>query len=234
MIRIIKKADRHFADRGWLKTFWLFSFSDYYAPDNINHGALRVFNDDIVQPGTGFGMHPHEEMEIVTLVLKGEMTHQDSMGNKTVIRQGDVQRMTAGTGLRHSEWNHGNRPVHFFQIWILPDHAGLDPSYDQKFFTPDKYDGQLHILACEEGNEETVSLHTDATISRARLAENDEIEIVTRADRSQFLYLIEGEITCNDIVVCERDQARITREEHLHIVARQGSDLVLVDVRNTS
>ena len=121
MFRIIKAADRHFNDFGWLQTYWLFSFSDYYDPKNANHGALRVFNDDVVQPNTGFATHPHEEMEIVSIILSGEMTHADTMGNSTIIRAGDIQRMTAGTGLRHSEWNHGPDPVHFFQIWIKPD-----------------------------------------------------------------------------------------------------------------
>ena len=123
MIEIVKAGARHLSDFGWLKTYWLFSFSDYYDPRNIQFGALRVFNDDVVQPGTGFPTHPHEEMEIVTIVLDGEMTHQDSMGNKTVIRTGDVQRMSAGTGLTHSEYNLADRPVHFYQIWIFPDEA---------------------------------------------------------------------------------------------------------------
>src|SRR5210317_1860784 len=134
MIEIIKADERHFSDFGWLKTYWLFSFSNYFDPHNIQFGALRVFNDDVVEPGTGFPTHPHEEMEIVTVVLDGEITHEDSMGNKSVIRKGDVQRMSAGTGLTHSEFNLADKPVHFYQIWILPDQRGLSPSYDQKRF----------------------------------------------------------------------------------------------------
>lgn len=114
MIEIVKADNRHFSDYGWLKTYWLFSFSNYYDPHNIQFGALRVFNDDIVEPGTGFPTHPHEEMEIITIVLRGEMTHKDSMGNETVIKAGDVQRMSAGTGLTHSEYNLAEIPVHFF------------------------------------------------------------------------------------------------------------------------
>ncbi len=118
MIDIIKADQRHFSDFGWLQTYWLFSFSSYFDPQNIRFGSLRVFNDDVVNPGTGFPTHPHEEMEIITIVLEGEMTHQDSMGNKTVIKAGDVQRMSAGTGLTHSEYNLAEKPVHFYQIWI--------------------------------------------------------------------------------------------------------------------
>ena len=116
MIQIIPSEKRHFSDMGWLKTYWLFSFGDYFDKENTHHGSLRVFNDDIVLPQTGFGTHPHEEMEIVSIVLDGEMEHHDTMGNKTIIRTNDVQRMTAGTGLQHSEWNRGEKPVKFFQI----------------------------------------------------------------------------------------------------------------------
>ena len=121
MIQVITATERHFSDFGWLKTYWLFSFADYYDPGNIQFGALRVFNDDVVEPGAGFPTHPHEEMEIITLVQSGEITHEDSMGNRAVMRAGEVQRMSAGTGLTHSEFNLGREPVHFFQVWILPD-----------------------------------------------------------------------------------------------------------------
>ncbi|OQW95695.1 MAG: hypothetical protein BWK77_07025 [Verrucomicrobia bacterium A1] len=118
MTQVIRAAQRHFSDFGWLKTFWLFSFSDYYDPENVQFGTLRVFNDDVVAPGTGFPAHPHQEMEIITVVLEGEMTHEDSMGNQAVIRAGDVQRMSAGTGLTHSEFNLADKPVHFYQVWV--------------------------------------------------------------------------------------------------------------------
>ena len=142
MLEIIKSGQRHFSDFGWLKTFWLFSFASYFDPKNLQFGPLRVFNDDVVEPGTGFPTHPHNEMEIITVVLEGEMTHEDSMGNKAVIKVGDVQRMSAGTGLTHSEFNLAETPVHFYQIWILPDTPGLKPSYDQRNFQP--RDWQTH------------------------------------------------------------------------------------------
>mgnify|MGYP001812022466 FL=1 len=125
---IIPANQRHFTNMGWLQTYWLFSFSNYYDPANMGHGKLRVFNDDVVRPKTGFPTHPHEEMEIITIVLKGEISHKDSMGNGGVIRAGEVQRMSAGTGLTHSEYNEADLDLHFFQIWILPDESGLPPS----------------------------------------------------------------------------------------------------------
>src|SRR5210317_1297551 len=162
MIEIIKADERHFSDFGWLKTYWLFSFSNYFDPHNIQFGALRVFNDDVVEPGTGFPTHPHEEMEIITIVLDGEMTHEDSMGNKAVIRAGDVQRMSAGTGLTHSEFNLAEQPVHFYQVWLLPDKKNLEPSYDQKSFTFNEWQNTLLPIASGQGVENTVSFHTNA------------------------------------------------------------------------
>ncbi len=169
MINIIRADDRHFSDFGWLKTYWLFSFSNYYDPNNIQFGAIRVFNDDVVEPGTGFPTHPHQEMEIITIVLKGEMTHQDSMGNKTVITAGDVQRMSAGTGLTHSEFNLATEPVHFYQIWIYPDQKGLQPSYDQKRFSPNDWNNRLLPVASGLNVPGTVTFHTNATIYRCHL-----------------------------------------------------------------
>jgi len=128
MIKIIPSSERHLADLGLIKSYWLFSFSDYYDPDNVSFGTLRIFNDDMVLPQNGFATHPYEEMEIISLVLEGEIQHQDTIGNSCLIRQHEIQRMTAGTGLHHSEWNYGKNPVHFLQIWIPPDTRGLAPS----------------------------------------------------------------------------------------------------------
>src|SRR5512139_2308538 len=169
MIQIIPADKRHFSDFGWLKTYWLFSFSNYYDPSNIQFGALRVFNDDVVAPGAGFPTHPHEEMEIVTIPLQGEMTHEDSMGNKGVIKANDVQRMSAGTGLTHSEFNLADKPVHFYQIWIFPDSKGLNPTYDQRSFSPVTFRNRLVPVASGQGIPETVTFHTDATIYRSEL-----------------------------------------------------------------
>jgi redox-sensitive bicupin YhaK (pirin superfamily) len=230
MIEVIKGDRRHFSDFGWLKTYWLFSFSSYFDPQNIQFGALRVFNDDIVEPGTGFPTHPHEEMEIVTIVLQGAMTHQDSMGNKAVIKAGDVQRMSAGTGLTHSEFNLSDEPVHFYQIWIYPDHAGLNPSYDQRSYHSENWKNRLFPVASGQGVPGSVSFHTDATIYRCALEAEKKVVHNETAGRRIFLYLTDGRVSINGASLKATDQARIDIEESVVIQAQQPSELILIDV----
>ena len=230
MIKIIEADKRHFSDFGWLKTYWLFSFSSYYDPDNIQFGALRVFNDDVVEPGTGFPTHPHEEMEIITVVLDGEMTHEDSMGNKSVIQKGDVQRMSAGTGLTHSEFNLAKEPVHFYQIWILPDQKGLSPSYDQKRFDAVSWKDALFPVASGQGLPDTVTFHTNATIYLADLDSGQKIPFETGESRRIFVYITAGELKINGQDVRNKDQARIDLETNIQIKAVKDSSLILIDV----
>lgn len=227
---IIRADDRHFTDFGWLKTYWLFSFASYYDPHNIQFGALRVFNDDVVAAGTGFPTHPHEEMEIVTIVLNGEMTHKDSMGNTTVIKAGDVQRMSAGTGLTHSEYNLAERPVHFYQIWILPDVAELEPSYDQRSFTPDQWQNRLLPVASGRNLDHVVTFHTDATIYRGQLDAGNSLSYENTGGRRVFIYLTEGELAVDGQVLQKADQARIDSEQRLALVANAPAEFVLIDV----
>lgn len=229
-IEIIKADKRHFSDFGWLQTYWLFSFSNYYDPQNIRFGALRVFNDDIVAPGTGFPTHPHDEMEIVTIVLDGEMTHEDSMGNKTVIRAGDVQRMSAGTGLTHSEFNLASKPVHFYQIWILPDKAGLRPTYDQKSFASDEWENHLLPVASGQNLPSTVTFHTDATIYRCKLDKNKEVVLDNTTERRIFIYLKNGRLAANGNWVTAEDQVRMTISSPLVLKADEQSDFILIDL----
>ena len=230
MIEIVKADQRHFSDFGWLQTYWLFSFSNYFDPHNIQFGALRVFNDDVVEPGTGFPTHPHEEMEIITIVLDGEMTHQDSMGNKTVIKAGDVQRMSAGTGLTHSEFNLANKAVHFYQIWIYPDTKGLSPSYDQKSFGRQDWTNCLLAVASGQGLQETVSFHTDATIYRSALNAGKNVTLAQTFGRRIFIYLTDGQVQVNGYVMMTKDQARVDIEEQLTVNAKQDSEFILIDV----
>jgi len=230
MIKIVEADKRHFSDFGWLKTYWLFSFSSYYDPDNIQFGALRVFNDDVVEPGTGFPTHPHEEMEIITVVLDGEMTHEDSMGNKSVIRKGDVQRMSAGTGLTHSEFNLAKESVHFYQIWILPDERGLTPSYDQKRFDAAPWKNALYPVASGQGLPDTVTFHTNATIYLADLGSGRQISFDTDESRRIFVYVTAGELKINGQDVRNKDQARIDLENNIQIEAARDSSMILVDV----
>lgn len=230
MIEIIKADQRHFSDFGWLKTCWLFSFSGYFDPRNIQFGALRVFNDDIVAPGTGFPTHPHEEMEIVTIVLDGEMTHEDSMGNKAVIRAGDVQRMSAGTGLTHSEFNLARKPVHFYQIWIFPDKTGLRPTYDQKTFASSDWRNRLLPVASGQNIPGTVTFHTDATIYRCDLEEGRKVTLQDTLGRRIFVYLTNGRLVANDRDMAFGDQARIDIDEPLVLKAPESAELILIDV----
>ena len=230
MIKIIRADQRHFTDFGWLKTYWLFSFSSYYDPDNIQFGALRVFNDDVVEPDSGFPTHPHEEMEIITVVLEGEMTHEDSMGNKSVIQKGDVQRMSAGTGLTHSEFNLADKPVHFYQIWILPDERGLTPTYDQKRFDATLWENAVLPVASGQGIPGTVTFHTDATIYLGNLDAQKSIDFEAAESRRIFIYVTSGALSVNTQDLVEKDQARIDSENMIHIRALKPSSLILIDV----
>lgn len=232
MIKIIPSNKRHFNDFGWLQSYWLFSFGDYYDADNVQHGALRVFNDDVVQAQSGFGRHPHQEMEIVSIVLDGEMSHKDSMGNKTVIRAGDVQRMTAGTGLTHSEMNESDKPVHFFQIWIHPDKPGLEPSYDQKNISAECWQHQLALLASDRKEEGVVVLNTDASIYRAELINNDTINYQADKNRKLFVYVIDGTLALNGSEMTKGDQARISDQQSLNISG--AADFLLIDVPSSA
>lgn len=237
-MRIIRADERHLTDFGWLRTYWLFSFASYYDPANLQFGALRVFNDDVVQPGMGFPTHPHREMEIITILLEGEMTHKDSMGNTQVIRAGEVQRMSAGTGLTHSEFNLGDRPVHFYQIWLHPDERDLTPSYDQRAFDPEEWRNRLCPVASGQGIPEVVDFHTEATIYRATLDEGQTVEHTTGADRRVFCYLTEGEADLTATIAGEersvglerKDQARLDPEGPMTITAKGFSEVVLIDV----
>ena len=229
-VRIIRASERHFSDHEWLQTYWLFSFSDYYDPRNIQFGDLRVFNDDVVQPGKGFPTHPHEEMEIITIVLDGEMTHRDSMGNKAVIRSGDVQRMSAGTGLTHSEFNLARKPVHFYQIWFFPNEKRLKPSYAQKNFSSDQWQNKLFPVASGQGIENTVSFHTAATIYRSKLDKGVSVTHTVSKCRRIFVYVTSGELLIDgEHNISKGDQARLEVDEKVSIEALAEAEFVLID-----
>lgn len=229
---IIPANQRHFTDMGWLQTYWLFSFSNYYDPANMGHGKLRVFNDDVVRPGTGFPTHPHEEMEIITIVLKGAISHKDSMGNSGVIRAGEVQRMSAGTGLTHSEYNEADKDLHFYQVWILPDKADLSPSYEQKEFSEDDFKNVLFPMASGQNHAEAVYFNTDAVIYRSRLDALRRLEHRSSPDRNLFIYLTSGRLQVNGKVLMAKDQARVEGIDRLELKADQDADFILIDVPN--
>ncbi len=229
-IDIIRADGRHFSNFGWLKTYWLFSFANYYDPHNIQFGGLRVFNDDVVAPGTGFPTHPHEEMEIITIVLDGEMTHQDSMGNKALIKAGDVQRMSAGTGLTHSEYNLADRPVHFYQVWIHPDVPGLAPSYDQRSFSADAWHNCLLPIASGQGLDGVVTFNSDATIYRGQMDAGSKLNFDNTAGRRVFIYLTQGEMRVDGLALYKEDQARVDTQKPLSLEAEVNVEFILIDV----
>jgi len=232
MFQIIRARQRHFTDFGWLKTYWLFSFSFYYDPHNIRFGPLRVFNDDVVEPGTGFETHSHQEMEIVTIPLTGEITHEDDLSGRVVIGPGDVQRMSAGTGIVHSEYNLTDDPVHFYQIWLYPDEPHRDPGCDQKFFPPEDYTNRLCAVASGRGDERAVPIDVNATIYRSAL--DPEVSLVHECsgERRVFVYLTAGMLDIDGKRLVPGDQARIDPEGPLQLVSRNGGDtsFILIDL----
>lgn len=230
MIKIIPASERHYQDFGWLKTYWLFSFGDYYDPENKNLGALRVFNDDVVAPGQGFGTHPHRDMEIVTIILEGVITHEDSMGNKETIKAGEVQRMTAGTGVMHSEFNKGKEPLKFYQVWITPHEKGLPPSYQQQKFDISSKKNELVPVVTGRGIEGTLHLHQDATIYMAEFDKDFEYTYTGAPVRKVFIYITSGSLVVNDKTLNSRDQARITDTEVLKLKATEDTKFIFIDV----
>jgi redox-sensitive bicupin YhaK (pirin superfamily) len=230
MNKIIRSDQRAFNDIGWLQTYWLFSFAEYYDPENVRHGKLRVFNDDYIKPKTGFPMHPHEEMEIITIVLEGEISHEDTMGNKGVVEAGDVQRMSAGTGLMHSEHNMSDEDLKLYQIWIYPDEKGLEPSYEQKKFEPEEFKDRLLPVASGQMKDNPVTIHTDATIYRSKLSEGKRLEFNTKEDRRLFVYVTSGSLKINDDHLEARDQLRTDSLTKLVFVAEKDTDFILIDV----
>lgn len=235
MIRKIDAADRYHLEGDWLSAYWLFSFDRYYDPRNLAFGPLRVFNHDTIKGGAGFPTHPHREMEIVTYVLQGALAHKDSTGGRGVIHSGEVQRMTAGTGVAHSEFNVSEtEPVRLLQMWVLPAQAGLTPSYEQKQFTPADRVGRLLPIASGQDVPETVKVHQDVTFYVSTVRPGDHLTHTQAAGRKAFLYVIDGAIKLNGEPFAAGDQARATDETQLEIAGattgEQTSEIILIDL----
>lgn len=231
MITLRKSSERGQADHGWLHSQHSFSFADYYDPHEMGWGALRVINEDRVAPGQGFGTHGHRDMEIISYVLAGELQHQDSMGNGTVIRPGDVQRMSAGTGVQHSEFNPSPRtPVHFLQIWIEPAARGMAPGYEQKFFAPEDKRGRLRLIASPDGRDGSVTVHRDTDLYASLLAPSEQITHKLAADRMAYLHVVRGAVSINGLRLETGDAAKIEAEQELAITAETDSEVLLFDL----
>ena len=216
MITIRPANDRGAANFGWLDSRHSFSFGNYYDPQHMGFASLRVINEDKVTPSQGFGTHGHRDMEIVTYVLNGALEHQDSIGNGSVIRPGDVQRMSAGTGILHSEFNASDTdPVHFLQIWIIPDQQGLAPSYEQTYFSPEDRQNQLRLVGSRDGRNGSVTIHQDVNLYAAQLANGKAINHRFSGDRAAWLHVVRGAITLNGQSLSAGDGAAITAESTL-------------------
>ncbi|WP_139488838.1 pirin family protein [Brevibacillus dissolubilis] len=233
MIKVYPAESRFSADHGWLKSNFSFSFGEYHDPKNLNFGPLRVFNDDTVAPQKGFGAHPHREMEIVSVVLSGEIKHEDSTGNSEILRPGEIQRMTAGTGIIHSEFNSSaTEELSFLQLWFMPNERGLAPSYEQKAYDPTAMKNNLlPVVSGQAPSERVVSIHQDLTMYLSELEAGKALTFTQQQDRRTYLFVIEGELTLNqETQLRRRDAARITDLTQLEIQSGTGSTFMLIDL----
>lgn len=231
MIEIRRAADRGHADLGWLDTYHTFSFSTYYDPRHMHFRALRVMNEDVVAPGKGFGTHPHHDMEIVTYVLEGALEHRDSMGNGEVLRNGEFQRMSAGTGIKHSEFNPSDRePVHLYQIWLLPEQKGIEPSYEQKRFAESERLNRLRVVASRDGADGSLRIHQDARIYLSTIEDGLQVEHDLAAGRYAWLQVLRGQVELNGQELGTSDGAAVRDERSLAVRANGSAEVMLFDL----
>ncbi len=236
MIKITKSTEHYHNEEGWLSTYWHFSFAHYQDPQKMNFGPLRVFNDDIIQPGTGFDLHPHRDMEIVTYVIDGELEHKDNQGNRGVIQPGEVQRMTAGSGVLHSEHNHSKeKPLRLLQMWIFANRRGLDPSWEQRRFSREERMNKLLPVVVPENSKEgkALHMHQDAAVYVSSLAPGIRVEHNLAKDRKAYVFVIDGKIKLNDNLMETRDAAKVENESRLSIQADRPAELMLLDLPET-
>jgi len=231
MITVRRGADRGHANHGWLDSHHTFSFADYYDPKHMGFRDLRVINEDRVAPREGFGTHGHRDMEIVSYVLDGEIEHRDSMGTRGVLKPGEVQRMSAGTGVRHSELNPGDRPLHFLQIWILPEREGLQPGYEQKAFSEAERRGKFRLVVSPRGDDGSLKINQDARIYATLLGAGEKAEATLGAGRHAWLQLARGSGTLNGVKLTAGDGAQVSGEQQLVLEANEPIEALLFDLR---
>jgi len=231
MLEVRQSAARGVADHGWLRSFHTFSFADYHDPRHMGFGPLRVINEDRVQPGMGFGTHGHRDMEIISYVLEGELEHKDSMGNGSVIRPGDVQRMSAGTGVRHSEYNPSRHAlVHFLQIWIEPNVRGIAPSYEEKHFDAASKRGTLRLVASPDGRDGSVKVHQDAHLYGALVDGAERVAHALPAGRRAFVHVARGAVTVNGHALEAGDALKAGDVGEVVIEHGRGAEVLLFDL----
>lgn len=231
MITIRRSEERGHADHGWLDSYHTFSFAGYHDPRFTGYRDLLVINEDRVQPGQGFGKHPHENMEIITYVLEGELAHKDSMGTGSVLRAGDVQRMSAGTGVRHSEFNHSKeRPVHLLQIWITPQKQGIKPSYEERRFTAEEKKNRLKLIASPNGEDGSVMINQDARLYSGIIEEGREVTYALAPERYSWVQVARGSVELNGNPLHQGDGAAIAKESRLRFVAVEAAEVLVFDL----
>jgi quercetin 2,3-dioxygenase len=231
MNTIRRSSERGHADHGWLDSYHSFSFADYFDSRYVEFGPLRVINEDRVAPGAGFGTHPHRDMEIISYVLAGELAHKDSLGNGSVIRPGDVQRMSAGTGVRHSEFNPSEtQRLHFLQIWIKPEVAGIAPSYEEKHFSDAEKQGQLRLIASPDGRDGSVQIHQNASVYVGRFDGEEHASLELRPHRRSYVHLVRGEARVNDIELGAGDALQVTELPSVRIDGGRAAEILVFDL----
>lgn len=232
MITIRKAEERGHFDFGWLNAYHTFSFGDYYDPRHTRFRTLRVINEDFVQPGHGFPTHGHRDMEIITYILQGALEHRDSMGSGSIIRRGDAQRMSAGTGVTHSEANPSpDEAVHLLQIWIFPSEQDMQPEYEEKRFSDDEKRNRLRLIVSPEGSEGSVKIHQDAKIYASLLDDRQEVVHSLENGRSAWLQVAAGSVNLNDFALKQGDGAAVSQESSLRITAQEPAEILLFDLK---
>lgn len=231
MITLRRSEERGHANHGWLDSYHTFSFAGYFDPNYMGFRSLRVINEDRVSPKQGFGTHPHRDMEIISYVVSGALAHKDSMGNGSTIRPGDVQRMSAGSGITHSEFNgSSSEAVHFLQIWILPEERGLTPSYEQKRFDDSEKRGKLRLVASRGGDDGSVQIHQDAKVYAAILGTAEEVRYAIAQDRHAWIQVIRGELLLGETLLRAGDGAAISDEHEIAITGKETAEFLLFDL----
>jgi redox-sensitive bicupin YhaK (pirin superfamily) len=231
MQQIRRSAERGYADHGWLRSYHTFSFADYYDPQHVDFGPLRVINEDRVQPGAGFGTHAHRDMEILSYVLSGALSHKDSMGNGSTIRPGDVQRMSAGRGVQHSEFNGSNsEPVHFLQIWIVPERRGIEASYEERHFSEEQRRGRLRLIASPDRADGSVLIHQDARVYAGLLDGDETARLEVAAGRRVYVHVARGQIEVNGAALSAGDALKLTDTGTVALRDGRQAEVLLFDL----
>ena len=231
MLTLRKSQDRGYADHGWLKSYHSFSFAGYYDPAYMGWGNLRVINEDRIEPGTGFGKHGHRDMEIISYVLSGELAHQDSMGNVKGIPPGDVQRMSAGSGVMHSEFNHAkNQTTHFLQIWIVPSVTGIAPGYEQKTIPAEQKRGILRLVASPDGAQDSVTIHADAALYSGLFDGDERAELALVPSRKAYVHLVRGALEVNGRRIAAGDALMVENEDRLSLSKGSEAEVLVFDL----